>query len=136
MSQLRLITHMSIVLNLVAAFLLSVVPALEPCRLGSLLGHSHTQEQASDCHDCCGNDDREEPAGPLPDCPDACDHLTDAAGIQASLVQPITHEVLPLPPLLATPLRSVAEAQFARSSHYHHPPPSFSDLDGVARLRI
>lgn len=130
-----------VLLNVIAALLLALTPALEPCRLHDFFCHQSATEAAehqhadhTHCHDADADHDNDDGSQPCPEHPKNCNHLSDAAGVPA-----VVTVVVALPGLPAIDAgfvcSFVAVAQVPRSSA-HHPPPTGVALVGTTNLRI
>lgn len=129
-----------VVLNLIAALLLALTPALEPCRLHDLFCHEsvalaadHQHADHTHCHDA-EHDHGDTDSQPCPEHPKSCNHLTDAAGVPAVVSVVIA---LPMLPAIDASFVSslVMEAPILRAS-FQHPPPTGVALVGISNLRI
>ena len=125
------------VLNVIAAVLLALMPALEPCRLHGMF-KAPPQAAAEKPHHSCGQrhsrDTEPEQPKPCPDCPDSCTHLSDADGLPALAV---AHVLIPALPGVWAPLVLPALAlTISPASQYQHPPPTGVALVGTTNLRI
>lgn len=126
------------ILNIVAAVLIALLPALEPCRLHGVFQPAHEPQEAA-VHRCCGhahNDEPAEPDGPqrCPECPEACTHLDGAMALPA---QAQLSPVMAVPPSLPTPalITPSVSARLARAM-FQHPPPTGVALVGISNIRI
>lgn len=128
------------VLNVIAAVLLALTPALEPCRLHTLFCHqsvaASAEHQHADhvhCHDV-EHQHGDSDSHPCPEHPKSCNHVTDAAGVPALVVVVIA---LPgLPELDASFVSSLVSVVRERPGSFQHPPPTGVLLVGTSNLRI
>lgn len=129
-----------VVLNVIAALLLALTPALEPCRLHDFFCHQdaaeavkHQHADHTHCHDAQHDqDDRD--SQPCPEHPKNCDHFTDAAGVPA--VVSVVVALPPLPAIDAGFVSSLVSVARALPTSFQHPPPTGVSLVGISNLRI
>src|SRR5262245_45562881 len=128
--------------NILAAVLLALMPALEPCRLHAVFACPQAQESGSEsghaengeaCHHHSHGDKPEEPTR-CPDCPKVCNHLSNADGLPAQAAVSVVIPAVPCIVALAT-FAAPASAQ-VQAWAYQHPPPTVLDLVGTTTLRI
>jgi len=126
------------VLNIIAAFVLTLFPALEPCRLHSMFSTPQQEVAVAKPRHACGprhsHDTQPQEPQPCPDCPETCSHLNDADGLPAIAATSVLIPALPCvwaPTVLPAPALTISSA-----SQYQHPPPTGVALVGTTNLRI
>ena len=126
------------VLNIIAAVLLALMPALEPCRLHSMFGPPNQESTAAKPRHACGHrhshDTELQEPQTCPDCPDACSHLNDADGLPAIAATSVLIPALPCiwaPHVLHAPALALSCAW-----QYQHPPQTGVALVGISNIRI
>ncbi|KAA0211196.1 hypothetical protein EDM80_11600 [bacterium] len=122
-------------LNLVAAVVLALAPALEPCRLHAALSHSHRTIDLDHIHaDHTHPEDADHDSDHCPKQPRHCDHHIEAAGLPALTAGTVA---APLPAVhgLSFFLRPVPRPWVQRVP-FQHPPPTGVMLVGTTNLRI
>jgi hypothetical protein len=129
-----------IVLNVIAALLLALTPALEPCRLHDFFCQQSASEAAEHqhadhmhCHDA-DSDPGGSDSQPCPEHPKHCNHLTDADGVPT--VVSIVIAMPGLPAIDACFVSSLVSVAHSLRSSFQHPPPTGVALVGISNLRI
>ena len=129
-----------VVLNVIAALLLALTPALEPCRLHDFFCHQNAAEAAEHqhadhvhCHDA-DHDQDDSDSQPCPEHPKSCNHLTDADGVPA--VVSVLIALYELPAIDASFVSSLVTVASSLRSSFQHPPPTGVALVGISNLRI
>ncbi len=123
-------------LNLIAALMLAMAPALEPCRLHAALNHSHQTIDLDHIHaDHAHPEHADHDSDHCPEQPRHCDHHIEAAGLPALTAS--TSAATPQPPLHWLELYFLPSPRpLVWRPRYQHPPPAGVLLVGTSNLRI
>lgn len=128
-----------VLLNVIAALLLALTPALEPCRLHDFFCHEDValaveHQHADHSHGSDAENHGSDKSQPCPEHPKNCNHLTDAAGVPA--VISIVLALPGLPAIDASFVSSLVSEVTALRTSFQHPPPIGVALVGISNLRI
>ncbi|GIK52531.1 MAG: hypothetical protein HUU03_12355 [Planctomycetaceae bacterium] len=124
-----------VVLNLIAALMLALAPALEPCRLHAALNHSHESIDLDHIHaDHTHPENADHESNHCPEQPRHCSHLIEAPGL-LGLVSITTAVVWP-PTFQTEVFCPLAPRPWVQRLQWRHPPPAGVLLVGTSNLRI